>query len=200
MSFGKKSISRRSALVVSHWSSLCHMLKSRLSRFLCCFQSVKLPVSIVGASPSLLRVLSDNRVDGKKFVVCQSFTSEVLLQCIRQSHQDVFGMIEITTIVEYTLHRLKSSLYEEWTEGKVTLRKCVRQGFVDFCDLRGVLTDLIDIWPSIRPYIRCTGKPEAKDSPRVLMLALWGVVVPFLSGHYLCCFLDAGYRLVVGGG
>ena len=85
-----------------------------------------------------------------------------LLQCIRQS---VFGMIEITTIVEYTLHRLKSSLCEEWTEGKVTIRKCVRQGFVDFCDLRGVLTDLIDLLPSIRPYIRCTGKPEAKDSP-----------------------------------
>ena len=135
-----------------------------LSRFVCCFKSPKLPVSIVGVSPSLLRVLSDNSVDGKRFVVCQLFTSEVLLQCIRQSHQDVFGMIEITTIVEYTLHRLKSALYEEWTEGKVTLRKCVRQGFVKFCDLRAVLTDLIDLWPSIRPYIRCTGMPEAKES------------------------------------
>ena len=42
----------------------------------------------------------------------------------------------------------------------------------------------------------------------MLVLRGWGVgggfgrdvVVPFLSGHYLCCFLDAGYRLVVCGG
>ena len=73
-------------------------------------------------------------------------------------------MVEITTLVNYTLHRLKSDLYEAWTENKVVLRKCVRQGYVDFCDLRAVLTDLIDLWPSIRPYIRCTGKPEAKES------------------------------------
>ena len=85
-----------------------------LSRFVCCFESEKLPVSIIGVSPSLLRVLSDSRVDGKRFVVCQSFSSEVLLQCVRQSHQDVFGMVEITTLVEYTLHRLKSALYEKW--------------------------------------------------------------------------------------
>ena len=135
-----------------------------LSRSVCCFDSEKLPVLIVRVRPSLLRVLSVSRVDGKRFVVCQSFTSKILLQCVRQSYQDVFGMVEITTIVEYTLHRLKSALYEEWTEGKVALRKCVRQGFVNFCDLRAVLTDLKDLWPSIRPYLRCTGKPEAKES------------------------------------
>ena len=135
-----------------------------LSRFVCCMEDEKLPVSVLGASPSLLRVLSDSRVDGKRFVVCQSFNSGILLQCVRQSHQDVFGMVEITTLVDYTLHRLKSALYEAWTENKVVLRKCVRQGYVDFCDLRAVLTDLIDLWPSIRPYIRCTGKPEAKES------------------------------------
>ena len=56
---------------------------TRLSRFVCCFDSEKLPESIVGVNPSLLRVLSDSRVDGKRFVVCQSFTSKVLLQCIQ---------------------------------------------------------------------------------------------------------------------
>ena len=135
-----------------------------LSRFVCCMEDEKLPVSVVGASPSLLRVLSDSRVDGKRFVVCQSFNSGFLLQCVRQAHQDVFGMVEITTLVDYTLHRLKSALYGAWTENKVVLRKCGRQGYVDFCDLRALLTDLIDLWPSIRPYIRCTGKPEAKES------------------------------------
>ena len=135
-----------------------------LSRFVCCLKGEKLPVSVVGVSPSLLRVLSDSRVDCKRFVVCQSFNREILLQCVRQAHQDVFGIVEITTLVDYTLHRLKSALYEERMEGKVVLRKCVRQGYADFCDLRAVLTDLIDLWSSTRPYISCTGKPEAKES------------------------------------
>ena len=158
-----------------------------LSRFVCCLEGEKHPVSVVGVSPSLLRVLSDSRVDGKRFVVCQSFNSANLLQCVRQAHQDVSGMVKITTLVDYTLHRLKRALYEEWTEGKVVLRKCVRQGCADFCDLRAVLTDLTDLWRSIRPYIRCNGKPEAKaSSDRV------GVVI-FLS--LFLCLIDGGCRL-----
>ena len=41
------------------------------SRFVCCFESEKLPVSIVGVSPSLLRIVRDSRVDRKRFLVCQ---------------------------------------------------------------------------------------------------------------------------------
>ena len=43
------------------------------------------------------------------------------------------------------------------------LCKSVRQGFVDFMDLRCVLSDLVTLWSPIRPFIRCTGNPEAKD-------------------------------------
>ena len=40
-----------------------------LSRFVCWFDSEKLPVPIVGVSPSLLRVFSDSCADGRRFVV-----------------------------------------------------------------------------------------------------------------------------------
>ena len=48
-------------------------------------------------------------------------------------------------------------------EERATLCKSVRQGFVEFAELRLVLSDLTELWPSIRPFIRCTGNSEAKD-------------------------------------
>ena len=85
-------------------------------------------------------------------------------------------------------------------EDKPVLRKCVRQGSVNFCDYRALLTDLIDLWPSVRPYIRCTGNPEAKEKAASVSIA-------WLSGGsenwlvllvVLLCGLDARSRLAFG--
>ena len=43
------------------------------------------------------------------------------------------------------------------------LRKCVRQGFVAFADLWELLTDFMDLWPLIRPYIRCIELPPVNE-------------------------------------
>ena len=135
-----------------------------LARIVCSLESERLPLTLRGGSPSLLRVLEDSRTDDRRFIVYEQFGPERFLQCVRQAHQDVFGMVEVSTLMEYTVHGMKSALYEEWTENRPILRKCVRQDFVDFCDLGPLLTDLMELWPSIRPYIRCTGNLEAKGS------------------------------------
>ena len=142
-----------------------------LSRIVYSLPPKQLPVSLSGGSPTLVRVLGNVRADGLRFVVYQSFSEQVFLQCFRQAHQEVFGLVEVVTIVDYVVQRLKSALCEEWTEDKPVLRKCVLQGSVNFCDYRALLTDLIDMWPSIRPYIRCTGNPEAKEKAASVSIA-----------------------------
>ena len=150
-----------------------------LAQFVHSLPNARLPLCIAGASPSLHRVIEDNRNDRKRFVVHLQFTEEVFLQCVRQAHQDVFGMVEVTSLVDYVVIRLKSAIYEVWTEEKVLLRKCVRQGFVAFENLRELLTDLIDLWPSIRPYIRCPGLPHVKDHPDNVSCSLSFVLFVF---------------------
>ena len=83
-------------------------------------------------------MLDDNPADGRRLMVWQSFNEEVFLQCFRQSDQGVFGMLEVTTAFEYVIHRLKGSLYENWTEDKPPLRRCIQEGSVVFSDLRDV--------------------------------------------------------------
>ena len=135
-----------------------------LARVLCSLTDGPLPISIRGCSPLLFRELCESRDDTRQFVVVSKFSSDVFLQCFRQAHQDVFGMVELVTLVEYIVVRMKSAMYEEWTEDKVVLRRCITKGVVAFEDLRDLVGELIELWPSIKPYIRCTGLPHAKDT------------------------------------
>ena len=75
-----------------------------LSQVVTCFEGEQLSVSILGASPSLIRLLDVNRADGRRFMVWQSFDEKVFLQCFQQSQQYVFGMLEVTTALEYVIH------------------------------------------------------------------------------------------------
>ena len=43
----------------------------------------RLPLSIEGTSPSLLRVISDNRDDGHQFILSRHFSEEVFISCYR---------------------------------------------------------------------------------------------------------------------
>ena len=135
-------------------------------------------MSILGASPSLNRVLDDNRADGCPFGVYQCFDEENLLCCVLQADHDVFGMVSVIFLVEYLVHRLKSALYEEWTEDKLILRKCIRQGSVDFADYRQFLSEVIDMWPSIRTFVGCTGHSDAKEEADTVSY------FPFLSFRF----------------
>ena len=98
--------------------------------------------------------------------VCGSeeFYRESFQQHLRQAHQDGFGMLEISTIVEFVILRMKSALYQDWTEGRTILIQGIRHGYVKFRDLRAEVSDLIELWTSIRPYIRNTGLPHVKET------------------------------------
>ena len=127
-----------------------------------------LPLFIHGGSPSLLRVLSDNRIDGRQFVVSKEFTVDLFLQCYREAHQHIFGMLEVTTMVDFLMLRLRGALQEPWMENVFQLRQCVVAGKVSFAELRGVVKDLISIWESVRAFVRYTGPCHIKsESDRV---------------------------------
>ena len=137
---------------------------SSLSRIVCSCGGELMPLSIRGGPQSFLRMLSDNRTDGRLFVYCREFTSEVFLQCYRQAHQEIFGMLEVATMVDFLMLRLRPALQEPWLEDLVTLRRCVLAGAVTFVDLRAVIRELRSVWESMREYVRYTGPQHVKSS------------------------------------
>ena len=97
-----------------------------LSRVIYSLDPPQFPLCIRGASSTLVLVLGDIRSDGRDFVTHERFTIEVFLECFRRAHQSFFGMLEIVTVVEYIVLRMRSALHEAWTEGKTVLRRCIR--------------------------------------------------------------------------
>ena len=58
----------------------------------------------------------------------------------------MFGMVDLVILIEYIVCRMKSALYEEWTEDKIVLRCCILKKVVAFVDLRDLLGELIELW------------------------------------------------------
>ena len=137
---------------------------SCLSRILDSVISCQLPISLQGASPTLTRVLSDNRVDGRTFVMYSEFDTDVFLQCYRQADQAVFGMLEVISMIDFLLLRLRGALQESWMEDVINLRQCVIVGRVEFPQLRGVIVDLLSIWEFVRVFVRCTGPKHLRSA------------------------------------
>ena len=52
-------------------------------------------------------------------------------------------MVEIVTPIEFIVHRMKSRLLEERTDGHVLLSNCIPARAVYSCDLRSLVTELI---------------------------------------------------------
>ena len=135
-----------------------------LSRVVDSIVSCQLPMSCQGGSASLLRVLNDNRVDGRQFIVSQEFSEETFLQCFREAHQEVFGMLEVTAMVDFLVLRLRGALQEPWMEDVTVVRRCVVAGRVPFADLCGFVSELILVWKFVKEYVRYTGARHLKSS------------------------------------
>ena len=133
-----------------------------LSRVIESTASCQMPLACHGGSPTLLRVFSDNRVDGREFLVYREFGVDVFLHCYRLAHQEVFGGLETTTMIDYLLLRLRGALQEPWCESVPSLRRCIVAGRADFADLRDVTSDLIAVWSSVQDFVRHTGPRHFK--------------------------------------
>ena len=89
-----------------------HAELSSLSRVVTILPSGLMPLGIRGMSPFLLRVVSDERSDGRRFILAREFSSEVFLHCYRVAHQEIFGMLEVTTMIDFLMLRLRGALQE----------------------------------------------------------------------------------------
>ena len=121
-----------------------------------------LPLSCHGGSPSLVRELNDNREDSRQFIVCRQFTENTFLQVYQETHQSVFGGLEVTSMIDFLMLRLRSALQVPWMEDVVVLRRCVVAGHVSFKHLRAVANELIPIWDSVREFVRFSGPRHVK--------------------------------------
>ena len=86
----------------------------------------------------------------------------MFLQCYQETHQAFFGGVEVTRMVDFLMLRLRGVLQESWMEDVHILRRFVVAGHVTFHDLRGVVSELLPIWNSVRVFVRFSGPRHVK--------------------------------------
>ena len=133
-----------------------------LSRIMDSVPSCQLPLSCQGGSVSLLRVLNDNRIDGRQFLYCQEFTDDSFLRGYRLAEQEIFGRLDVASVIDFVTLRLRGELQEAWMEGTPALRRCVLSGHVAFADLCSVASELVANWKIVREFVRFTGSGHAR--------------------------------------
>ena len=133
-------------------------------------------VAIRGISLFVLRVLSDNRTDGHHFIFCREFTPEAFLRCYQQAHREIFGMLEITTMIDFLMLRLRGALNQPWMEDTPQLRRSVVSGKVNFADLRGLVFELIPVRESVREFVRYAGPRHVKSVVDMVGRCLYYIV------------------------
>ena len=144
-----------------------------LSRMASYLPTSQLPISIRGGRPTLLRVINENRDDGRHFVYIREFTPDVFLGCYRQAHQDIFGMLVTTAMVDFLLLRLRGALHEVWLEDIPDLQRAIIAGSMEFSEMRSVVTELISVWKFVREYVRHSGPRHVKSaSDRVCIVSV----------------------------
>ena len=142
---------------------------SGLSRIIDSTTSCQLPLSCHGGSLTLMRVLSENRIDNRSFIVYREFSVDVFLHCFRLAYQETIGGLEVTTMADFLVLRLRGALQESWLENATALRRCVAAGRVPFNDLCGVVRDLISVWRSVRKFIKESAPRQIKtEADRVI--------------------------------
>ena len=116
---------------------------SGLSQIVDSKTSCQLPLSCQGGCPTLVRVLSESRIDNRDFIVFREFNVDVFLHCLRLAYQETFGGLEVSTMVDFLVLRLRGALQESWLEGVTALRRCVTAGRVSFDDLCDVVITVV---------------------------------------------------------
>ena len=146
-----------------------------LSRIEDSVPSCQLPLSCQAGSVSLLHVLNDNRIEGRQFLYCHEFADDDFIRGYRQADQEIFGRLDVTSMVDFLVLRLRGALQKWWMERAPTLRRCVLAGHVAFADLRLVMSDLVANWKIVREFVRFTIEDmlDARSIRWVLLGLLW---------------------------
>ena len=146
-----------------------------LSRVIDSVPSCQLLLSCQGGSASLLRVLNDIRIDGRHFLYCREFTEDDFLRGYRQAEQEIFGKLDVTSMIDFLVLRLRGALQESWMEKTPTLRRCVVAGHVTFAHLCLVASELVANWKIVREFVRYTVPGQARcEVDKVISFDLLG--------------------------
>ena len=88
----------------------------------------------------------NERTDDRQFVLARGFSSEVSLHCYGVAHQELIGMLEVTTMVDFLRLRLRGASQDplrECTTFVVDIRAQPHESEISVEDVADIVTYLL---------------------------------------------------------
>ena len=114
------------------------------------------------------------------------FDARLLKWCLQKAASVVFGTLDLFSMTEFIVARLKGAEHRDWMQSRQSLRRASETGDLSLPGYLDVVSNIIVVWPLIVSYLEETGKKDSGDS-----LVVWFFLRVSLSynAHVRLCFL-----------
>ena len=135
-----------------------------------------LVVSAVGGSASLVAVCGGSHVladtyrehlgcgYSHKLVECPIFDLRLLKRCLQNVSCSVLGSLDLFSMTEFTVTRLKGAEQRDWMMSRSSLRRVIITGELSMPSLVEVVSNIVGVWPLIVVYLKKTRRKTDGDS------------------------------------
>ena len=145
-------------------------------------------VSLSGGSHTLVECYKEYLGNGytKTLVDYPVFDARLLKRCLQKTASVVFGTLDLFSMTEFIVARLKVAEHRDWMQSRQSLRRAIEMGDLSLPGLLDVVSNIIGVWPLIVSYLKETGKKDSGDS-----LVVWFFLLSSLlsSAHSHLRFL-----------
>ena len=143
-------------------------------------------VSLSGGSHTLVECYKEYLGSGytKTFLDYPIFNVRLLKRGLQKTASIVFGTLDLFSMTEFNVTRLKGAEHRNWMQSRQSLRMAIETGDLSLPGLLDVVSNIIGVWPLIVLYLKETGKRDSGDSNVV-----WFFLLLYFSYNaliYLC--------------
>ena len=143
-------------------------------------------VSLSGGSHTLLECYKEYLGSGytKTLLDYPIFNVRLLKRGLQKTASVVFGTLDLFSMTEFNVTRLKGAEHRNWMQSRQSLRMAIETGDLSLPGLLDVVSNIIGVWPLIVLYLKETGKRDSGDSNVVWFFLL--LYFPYNAPIYLC--------------
>ena len=133
-------------------------------------------VSAVGGSASLVAFSGGSHVLGDMFreylgsgyshklVEYPIFDVRLLKRCLQKVSSSIFGSLDLFSMTEFIVTRLKGAEHRDWMMFRSSLRRAIITGELSMPSLVEVVSNIGGVWPLTVVYLKQTGRKTDGDS------------------------------------
>ena len=146
-------------------------------------------VSLSGGSHTLVECYKEYLGSGytKTLVDYPIFDARLLKRCLQKTASVVSGTLDLFSMTEFFVARLKGAEHRDWMQSRQSLRRAIETGDLSLPGLLDVVSNTIGVWPLIVSYLKETGKMDSGDS--LVVSFFLRVTLSYKAHIHLCSFV-----------